>query len=108
MRWRSRYSQMSFEPYGLGIRKQLAFQLGVMPVRYYDRKSEPLPGDVPIWLTQSIGEKSDWRQEREYRHLRDFQLDEIPDDDLILFCHAREDAASLEAKFRLPVIPFVQ
>ncbi|HVP06705.1 MAG TPA: hypothetical protein VMS71_02605, partial [Candidatus Acidoferrum sp.] len=90
MRWRARYSQMSFEPYGIGIKRERAPELGILPVHYYDRKIEDCPADVPYWLTQSSGERSDWRQEREYRYRGGFRLDTISPDDLILFCRSMD------------------
>ncbi len=34
MKWRARYAEMSFEPYGIGIREDLAAELGILPVKY--------------------------------------------------------------------------
>ncbi len=107
MRWRSRYRQMSFEPYGVGIRRAVAERCGVLPVRYFNKGKISALADCPEWLTQSVGEKSDWRQEQEYRHLGDFTFPEIPGDDLVLFCHTRKEASQLEGEFKLRAIPFV-
>jgi hypothetical protein len=108
MRWRSRYMQMSFEPYGVGIRRERALQFGVVPVRYYDRKNDSGYSNSPEWLRQSIGEKSDWRQEKEYRCLGDLRLDEIPDKDMIVYCRVRDEAAELTRRFGLLAAPFFE
>ena len=62
MTWRARYRQMSFEPYGLGIRRETALARGLLPVRYYEKKP---PVDIDKdkrWLCQSAGRISDWRR----------------------------------------------
>jgi hypothetical protein len=106
MRWRARYRQMSFEPYGIGIRREKAAQTGLQPVEYFDRKHLHENSPAPPWLRQSIGVRSDWRAENEYRCLRDFEFSGIPDEDLVLFCHTREEAAQLEHEFKLRTVPF--
>ena len=40
MKWRSRYRQMSFEPYGIGFERGWALSHGIRPVRYLDAKSK--------------------------------------------------------------------
>jgi hypothetical protein len=106
MRWRTRYSQMSFEPYGIGIRKELAQHLGVLPVRYYERAGKALPEAVPSWLTQSTGKITDWREEKEYRHLGSLELGHIPPEALIAFCLTPQESAIIAEQFRIRTIPF--
>jgi len=64
MKWRARYRQMSFEPYGIGIKREYGLKLEIKPVHYYSRK-DGLAESNPIWLTQSIGRITDWRHEKE-------------------------------------------
>ncbi|MFZ1683052.1 MAG: hypothetical protein WAU88_02880 [Candidatus Zixiibacteriota bacterium] len=106
MRWRARYSQMSFEPYGIGIKKELARHLGVLPVSYYDHAEKTLPEAVPAWLTQSAGKVSDWRAEKEYRHLGSFELNQAPSNALIAFCLTPQESAMIAGQFRMRTIPF--
>jgi hypothetical protein len=86
MRWRTRYGQMSFEPYGIGIRESAARRLSVVPVTYYDADNRPtgLRGDT--WMTQSRGRITDWRNENEYRHRGDLNFSDLEPSDLRLFC----------------------
>ncbi len=79
----------------------------MLPVRYFNKGKISALADCPEWLTQSVGEKSDWRQEKEYRHLGDFTFAEISSDDLVIFCHTRKEASQLEGEFKLRAIPFV-
>ncbi len=102
MRWRARYAEMSFEPYGIGIRKARAAEIGIRPVVYYER-TKPAEFEFSPWLCQSIGSKTDWRQEAEYRHYSDLAMDISPRD-IVLFCRTAEEAAQLRQEFGIPAI----
>lgn len=97
MKWRSRYRQMSFEPYGIGIEKTTASQLGIVPVHYYRKKE--YPKDKPPWQLQSQGMKTDWKQEAEYRYPGDFNLSDIEPQKVAFFCHTRDEADFIEKSF---------
>ncbi len=103
IRWRQRYRRMSFEPYGIGIKRNTALQVGVKPVIYYEN-SEGRPSGVEPWRTQSSGVKSDWRQEKEYRHLNDLDLAEIAKEELICFCRTGEEANNLQNAFGIRTV----
>ena len=108
MKWRARYRQMSFEPYGLGIRRETALARGVRPVRYYEKK---LPAEIEKdkrWLCQSAGRISDWRREKEYRWRGDFFFDDIPSDDIIAVCLNKNEARALENTTGLKTISFTE
>lgn len=105
IRWRSRYRQMSFEPYGIGIQYETATAHGIQPVRYYQNTESP-PADIENWLTQSNGIKSDWRQEQEFRHRGEVDFSEIPLNKLICFCRTRKEAELLSATTGITSIPF--
>jgi hypothetical protein len=107
MRWRSRFGEMSFEPYGIGLRRSTAERLGIRPVRYYG-ESERRPVDADKWLTQSSGAKADWRQELEYRHRGDLELSAISPDDLMAFCLRPEESGQIQALFGIRAVPFYQ
>ncbi|MEW6051925.1 MAG: hypothetical protein AB1644_12805 [Candidatus Zixiibacteriota bacterium] len=107
MRWRARYRQMSFEPYGVGIRRDVALRAGIEPVQYVERVERKSGADTKLWLQQTRGRKTDWRREKEYRHRGDFTLKQIAPDDLILFCRTTKEAERLRQSFGLKVIPFV-
>ncbi len=105
IRWRSRYRQMSFEPYGIGIEHETAMAHGIRPVHYY-KNAEGSPPNAEAWLTQSNGVKTDWRQEQEYRHLGSFDLSVIPKDRLACFCRTRAEAKQLSASTGINTVPF--
>ncbi|UCD62911.1 MAG: hypothetical protein JSW34_09120 [Candidatus Zixiibacteriota bacterium] len=99
MKWRARYREMSFEPYGIGIEKRSALALGVRPVNYRQNRSKA-PSEKgqpsPAWLTQSGGVKADWTREDEYRFKGDLDLSRLDVNKVALFCHKVEEARHLE------------
>jgi len=107
MRWRSRYRRMSLEPYGIGIEKGYASQVGIQPVRYYEKQNGQ-PDGVPPWLLQSAGERGDWRPEREYRHLGNLELTPIPKHRLCAFCYQPQEANIIERDTGIKTIPFLR
>ncbi len=104
MKWRSRYREMSFEPYGIGIQRQWAMRNGIRPVEYLPTSRDKPKGE--LWLRQSVGTISDWRNEDEYRHLSDLDLSRIPKDRLRAICFTSEEAAEIESRFGLPATAF--
>lgn len=91
MRWRSRYHEMSLEPYGIAISKEVAERIGVRPVTYFDSNHRRPPADG-AWCWQSIGQKTDWRAEQEWRARGDINLSDVPIDAVRLVCHTPEEA----------------
>lgn len=99
MRWRSRYREMSFEPYGIGIEKQAALQCGFARVKYFDK-----PGKTPCderWIHHSAGKTGSWIIEDEYRHCGDFDLQGISPDKLICLCYSETEALEIESEFKI-------
>lgn len=96
MKWRARYHQMTFEPYGIGILQDAAETYGLKKVHYYDSEKMKLPETIPKWLTQSIGKITDWSHECEYRHPGDLDLNKIPADNLIIVCQFKSETKALK------------
>jgi len=105
MHWRPRYCQMSFEPYGIGIEKAYATSMGIQAVQYY--KINRKPKNIAPWLTQSIGTRSDWRLENEYRYLGDLDLFRIPNDKMICFCYRPSEAKRIQKRFGIKSLAMV-
>ncbi|MEE8577274.1 MAG: hypothetical protein V3T31_08455, partial [candidate division Zixibacteria bacterium] len=105
MRYRSRYREMSFEPYAIGIKRDVAKELQVEPVVYYDRSKPDSVISVPTWLRQSQGMISDWRGEDEHRHHGDLDLSVIARENLCLICGSRTEAEALEKKSSIRTVP---
>ncbi len=107
MKWRARYRQMSFEPYGIGIERECARAGGIRQVRY-TKRGERLSDEIDLWLTQSAGAITDWRNEKEYRHRSDFDFGDIASDRLIVFAHRPEEAALLQRKYSIRAVAFLR
>jgi len=103
MKWRARYHQMSFEPYAIGVKTELAHKLGILPVQYYDRTKTRPPDNEDQWQWQSAGQKTDWQQEDEYRHKSDFDFSRINPEDIRVICLNRTQAQGLRCNFPYPV-----
>ncbi len=99
MRYRARYRQMSFEPYGIGIEREEAKRIGIKPVEYYNAEKNSKPPGIPAWLTQSEGMKGDWKAEDEYRCRGSINLDDISADKICLFCRFESEAQILREQF---------
>jgi len=100
MRWRSRYRQMSFEPYGIGIDKKYAQSIGIQEVHYYKQQRDK-PDHILPWLCQSEGKYSDWRLEKEFRFFGDLDISHIPRNKLICFCLKNNEAKKIYAQYRV-------
>lgn len=100
MKWRSRYREMSFEPYGVGVARSTLKKLGGREVIYTDQ----LPDDETVWYHQSIGAITDWRTESEYRIKDDLRLAEIGD--ITLFCRKQSEAERLRECYGVRALPF--
>ena len=104
MRWRSRYKQMYFEPYGIGVKKGDGFHCGIRPVHYYRGKT--VPANIETWLLQSVGSKGDWFKEQEFRFQGNFDMSDLPLETMICFCHTAAEAAYIRKKFQIKAIEF--
>jgi hypothetical protein len=96
MRWRARYREMSFEPYGIGIRSSIGDALGILPVKY-GLAISGASGDA--WLTQSIGKRTDWRRECECRHRGDLRFEQIDNANLFIFTRTEKESRTIAERF---------
>ena len=81
MRWRKRFVQYTFEPYGIGIKYDAIKNMGVRRVEY-----ENTPSGAPAdrLFSQSPGKRGDWTIEKEWRVRGDLPLNGIDRDDIIV------------------------
>jgi hypothetical protein len=100
MTWRARYQQMSFEPYGIGIVSSVGNHLGIRPVQYIEQKLRHASVE-DRWLTQSVGKRTDWRRESEYRHKGDLPLRQIERASLCVFVRTTDEARIINDRFGL-------
>jgi len=106
MRWRARYWEMSFEPYGIGISGQASERIGIQPVKYHLGSEAASSLKANQWLTQSVGSITDWRQEKEYRHRGDLSLAELSANELVVVCRTPDEARRVEDRYQLKAVSF--
>jgi hypothetical protein len=102
MRWRSRYTEMSFEPYGIAIEIKAAINAGVRKVLYVNSRKDK--NQIENWLIQSYGEKGCWIEEDEYRFKGDFNLNDFNRDQIIVICRNIEECDIVEKETGLRAI----
>ncbi|MCP4706224.1 MAG: hypothetical protein GY865_16635 [candidate division Zixibacteria bacterium] len=90
MKWRARYREMSFEPYGIAIKKNAANKIGIRKVIYGDSNmfKDLKTNDKPYF--QSVGTKGFWTPEKEWRHIGDIDLSKINTEDLKIIVQSKE------------------
>ena len=96
MRWQPRLVSMSFEAYGIAIEKGCAEKMGVKRVLYGSPEMYNVLSDNDKPFFHSIGEKTDWMPEREYRHVGDFSLDKVPPNEVKIIVRDKSEVS--EAK----------
>jgi len=106
MRWRARYREMSFEPYGLAINKNMAIRRGTRRVLYGNIEMYQYlePEDRPYF--QSIGKRGFWLPEREYRHIGDFDLETIKKRNITIIVRKPEEIKKVKSIFPGHVVSF--
>lgn len=107
MRWRARFGEMSFEPYGIGIERETAARIGIREVNYYDLGDKTSVAPADRWLRQSTGKVTDWRAEKEWRYLGEVLLEGFPADAVVLFCMTSHEADSLRRRYPYWVVSFL-
>ncbi len=71
MKWRARYREMTFEPYGIAIKRKPALKMGIRKVLYGNPEMYEYLDETDKPYFQSVGTKGNWMPEREYRHIGD-------------------------------------
>lgn len=106
MRWRRRYVQMSFEPYGIGIEKKTAEAAGIQPVIYAGSGELRKLNPSERWIHQSEGKKCDWSEENEFRYKGSFSLTNIRPDKLTVFCLYPYEASLIRNRYGVEAVSF--
>jgi len=94
MRWRRRYVEFSYEPYGVAVRTAALLQRGARIVRYgtpEERKALPV-SERPFFQTVS-SKKADWRAEREIRLEGDLDLSALNPEDVRIIIRSEAERA---------------
>ena len=106
--FRAHRGRWDFEPYGICIRTDWLELRGARPVHYGDTTLwNQLPAtEHPFFQRRYAGSQHqiDWSVEREWRHLGDIDLSELPADAAFLFVPTLEEALQLDSSSRWPVV----
>lgn len=99
MRWRPKRVNWNFEPYGVAIDTEIASVLGIRPVIYGDESDYKGLSDQEKPYFQSMGGGDvDWRREREWRHIGDLSLTEIPAEKVVYIVWKDDEKKKLEKR----------
>lgn len=106
--YRSHRGRWDFEPFGIGIRRSWLVARGARPVRYgNDDDWEKLATDERPFFQKALSTAGtrtlDWTTEREWRHLGDIDLAQLPARDAFLFVRDPADAAKIARICEWPV-----
>jgi hypothetical protein len=102
MRWRKRYNEMSFEPYGIGIKRSKALAYGFEPVIYSDKI--PKNDGLHRWLYQTSGRRGNWLAEKEYRCSGSVHLNNFAIEDIIVICFHKDEALEINKLFKIQAV----
>jgi len=102
MKWRARYREMSFEPYGIAVRKTTAQKIGIRKVIYGESKSFRDLGEIDKPYFQSIGTRGYWTPEKEWRFIGDIDLSKINQNDKRIIVLHKNEAIQINKKIGLP------
>jgi len=105
MKWRARYQEMTFEPYGIAIEKSFAEKLGVKKVFYGNAEMYQYLEEDNRPYFQNIGTKGFWLPEKEYRHIGDVDLSLIPHDKMRVIVWKKEEISGVRDAFEGEIIP---
>ncbi|SYZ74832.1 hypothetical protein TRIP_C90460 [Candidatus Zixiibacteriota bacterium] len=106
MRWRARYQEMTFEPYGIAIRADFAEKLSIKRVFYGHRDMYQYLDTEDRPYFQNMGIRGDWTPEKEYRHIGDLDLSKLRSDDSILIVNHAEERDRFRDISDLPVVSY--
>ncbi|MBN2382945.1 hypothetical protein JXQ70_08695 [bacterium] len=105
-RYQRSLGRWNLQPYGLGIRKELARELDVCPVIYGPQALfQELTAPSRFLFQQDIGQRSglDWWREKEWRCLGDFDLSLIQPKDLLIYASTKRNTHRILACLPQPV-----
>ncbi len=106
MRWRARYQEMTFEPYGIAIRAEYAREMGIRKVYYGQSEMFQYLDEIDKPYFQNIGIKGFWMPEKEYRYIGDFDLSSLcPGMATIIVLH-KEEIEKVRSIGCLPVVSY--
>lgn len=100
IRWRPGLIRWSFEPYGIGVPKEILGKLGARPVIYGDEGAlGRLNKDERLFFQFRKTDGADWSGEKEWRLIGDLDLGLISPERLLVLVPSVHEAQVIEARF---------
>lgn len=99
MKWRNKYNEMSYEPYGIGIDREEAIKMGIQKVIYCNKKEYDTLSLEEKKIHHLSGKKTDWSEENEYRFYGNFDLTLLPGEMKICICQNSDESSYIEKKY---------
>ncbi|MBN1774092.1 MAG: hypothetical protein JXB32_22725 [Deltaproteobacteria bacterium] len=104
-RWARHLGRMTFEPYGVGVRRAAATRLGLRPAVYGPPGLQAALPEGERYLFQvRRGRRDEWAPEREWRARGDVELRRWPADEVVVVVPTRVEAAELRSVTSFPVL----
>ncbi len=104
MTWRPRQVRPAYEPWGVGIRRNVLEAIGGRVVRYVDAtEAKHLPKHERAWVQTVQPDGFDWSVEQEWRVEGDIELENLPREAVVVLAPTREIAIGLEKSTGIPV-----
>jgi hypothetical protein len=100
-RYRPHLHRWDYEPYGIAIRKSAAIAMGIRPVVYGTAADRKRLAEENRYRFQARGTTYDWREEREWRHRGDVELDRFRVEDVRAFVADAAEASGLPDRFAI-------
>jgi hypothetical protein len=104
MTWRKRYVRMNYEPWGIAVRQDAIQRLGGRPVVYGDLAKRKELSALDRMYFQKTSEHSDWENELEWRLRGDLELDQLADDEAIVFVPNERAVKAIQPVSKFQVI----
>lgn len=104
--YRRHLHRWDFEPYGVGIRRDILAALGARPVTYgQEGDHEALPVEErPFFQRRTTGSGTDWQSEKEWRLCGDLDLSSLDAADVFVFVATATEASWLRDLSSFPVV----
>lgn len=104
-KWNSALIRWTFEPYGIGIRKNILKEMGAQPVIYTsETEFRILPEDDKFRFQPHQPPKIDWSLEKEWRIPANVSLNHLSPEDMVIVVSTPEESAIINKDFSTPVI----
>lgn len=108
MRWRPRFVNMNFEPYAIAVERDYAEEIGIRRVLYGSPEMFKILPDKDKPYFHSLGEKTEWAVEREYRCCHDLALADISPDKIVTITKTESEIEVLKKYTDSKILPLFE